>query len=1370
MSYANNQLFDVAGRTQSPYIEDTVFVVSPVVNKFPNGNRSFILTADRIVQNIGSFQNISIDFGNGFQTLTLGTPINITLSAGMNRPIVRVQTSDGRFLYCRFEVEIAQSNNLPEGGPDEEYSRANSSPETLETADIAYLGGLGTAKVKIFFACPDKKLRKPLLVLDGFNADAFIDDVNVDSFFQFFNNFSNTPNVVQGTSRRLTRDLRREGYDLIFVNWASENGRDYMQRYAFLLQKILANVNAEKAQNGSTEKNVIIGLSMGGVIAKWALLDLENRNPNAQNGGHDVKQFFAYDSPLQGANIPLGIQYLTKDFGENILGGIGGRFVPTLRGAILRLTSPAARQLLTYQAFTANPRSPAEHVAFYNELNSMGTIQKCEFLTVSNGSLLGVLNFPAGKFLFGGYNNFTGRFRMALFLEVRALPNRSNNPENIYKREVRYPWPIPSWKGTISVKDFRALDGAPGGTTGLTQDLNDAIPGMKGATYDDGPDFIRSTFVPTVSALDIRNPERDNPFFNVSDPQQLISSLQTRSIGILGSRSDAQADVAASISGSVNRIPNQAHVSLSLRTTGFLLYHMITKNTLQNGNPTELNNRTFNWGKNNALLYPQTAPQIGNFQPREFSDILDYRLNISNSGKLWVNRNGGLGFTDIANSPLNSTNSNYVLLLQKSNGCEQSNGEIFVSNGGELHLGDAAVNNTANVIIKKGSTVHIQATGKLIIENNAQLTIDSAGRLIIDAGAFISFGSLTSRILVKKGGELIINGSPVITGSGHFYFEKDNIYTQNDNVVLEGTGKEIPLFKIGSQASVKHSTNFELKFKRCAVIKEGTANQPYLQCRNSASISADNVLFKAIQSGSSLYKSNFIQTYNVNDAQTNYTDKDFEFRNCTFKDAGTIFRLEDTRDKNLSTYFVNRDFGPIGVEFWSCNFENTGTAIIADRSRRIEFAHCNLNGCGIVAEATWFLFVRNTKIRGVASAIKTHDVGYLWVADGTVIDGGEQGGGQGAGIGINTKPDIRPSFVWNLLLMNDVTIQRCSIGVKLHGWVGATMGPNNVVNTGLLQMDCANMIDNGVAIDAYDAIFSIYGRYSSNNTNTQVGSNQFRRDSLMLVDFPTDTQRFIKSVFDAREYPILDPFLNFSGNYWDGIPASALNVPVYLQLLNKPGPQNYFEPWAGNLILNNTITEFDALKCGSISLRNETVDTTWRTIVNVNGVLRDILVQQRAGYREIDRYDVESAVALLRPVAHLATTITDTANAQVKHLVEVARALALETPNSTGRADKGTAADGWVEASFMGYANPITEMNIRVSPNPAQNTFKLELPEGEFTVSVFDAVGSRVYQKAISFEPTLDIDVTKWQNALYLVEVVNTQTKEKTVRKIVVQH
>jgi hypothetical protein len=527
----------------------------------------------------------------------------------------------------------------------------------------------------------------------------------------------------------------------------------------------------------------------------------------------------------------------------------------------------------------------------------------------------------------------------------------------------------------------------------------------------------------------------------------------------------------------------------------------------------------------------------------DFRDLKPF--TVQNGGILQVN---GVGISRFSNGVI--LNGSPVTVQPSCNEMVDLN----IENNGQLVIGEGqriGILRTGN-----GSTVTIKTGATLKISNSSQLVVEAGSKLIIEAGANINLVDLTSRIVIKNGGELIINGQPVISGSGHFYFEAGNIYVQNSDLLILGADRNIPKFVISQGASVKHSTNFELKFENCAVKKEGGAPEPYLQFRNSASICATNVLFQATPNGGGFLNKNFIQTYDVNDAQTNYTDVDFNFRSCTFKDAGTIFRLEDTRNPALGTYTVNRDFGPISVEFWSCNFDNTGNAIDADRSRRIEFAHCNLNGCGIISEVNWFLFVRNTKIRGAYSPIKTRDVGYLWVADGSVIDASDfplsTSGVQG-GIGI----DASEGFVWNVLLMNDVTIQRCSVGVKLRGRVNVPVSSTSNINTGLLQMDCANMIDNGVAIDAYDAILSIYGRYGNytGNNNNQVGSNQFKRDP-QFVMYSLDTQRFVKSMFDERIRILgdLDPYLFFTGNYWDGIPESALNTRDNLVLEIKPAP------------------------------------------------------------------------------------------------------------------------------------------------------------------------------------------------------------------------
>jgi hypothetical protein len=895
VSYSNSQLFDVAGRTESPYAEDTLFVVSPIVNKVKTGNLSFILSADRIIKNVGNFQNISIDFGtgSGFETVVIGQPISKLLPSGMNRPVLRVQTNDGRMLKCRFEVEVPPVVNVPtsalNGGLDEVYDENNSRSETISDTRPQDGTKLIIAEVTTFFACVDGKLRKPLIILDGFNsgdsASVNNDGVTTQGFLKFFNGFKNTP-ISLSNDRAVTKDLRLEGYDLIFVNWKSESGRDDLRRNAFLLRKILSNINTEKAINKSIEKNVIIGLSMGGPIAKFCLLDLEASNPMLTNGGHDVKLFITYDSPMQGANIPLGFQFLIKDLGEGILSGLLGRNVSALKGGITTLKSPAAKQLLIYQAFESDPKNPVEFVSFYNELNAKGSLQKCDYKTVSNGSLIGTPNFPSpvGKQLLSGQFFLAPAVVVGAFLklDVRTLPPMSSTSELIYKRTLlvrisilgvsQFLPIVPNFTATI--QNMRPLDGAPGGTTALVKALDGKIPGMTSGRYNDGnQELINTTFIPTVSALDIRDPERNNPFFDIISEQNLITNQLVKSTGIAGSRGSTQFDVAVDIDNGANRIENQVHVGLSFRTTGFLLYELITKDALRTSGNVFLNNRTYNFGKN-ALNFPVTPPSPGNFQPRATSNVIDYTLTVENTGQLWVNRNGKIGFMDDINAPTNALLTDYALIIRKAEGCKSTTdvaeGIVNVRNSGIIRVADGTINNQASIRIRNGGTLRIQNGGTLIIErSNASVTIESGGKLIIESNGLVSLMSLGTKIVVKYGGQLILNGGALVnlaafssaiivefggelivnglitcTGLGVFRFEQGNICTLNGNAILRGATRNNTLIRIANGAMINLSNPFNLRVEKATILREsGTSSARHIWLRNGATFSASDVIF-----------------------------------------------------------------------------------------------------------------------------------------------------------------------------------------------------------------------------------------------------------------------------------------------------------------------------------------------------------------------------------------------------------------------------------------------------------------------------------------------------------------------------------------------
>ena len=105
----------------------------------------------------------------------------------------------------------------------------------------------------------------------------------------------------------LRDNLDLAGYDIVYLDYAK--GTDYIQNNAYLLQDVIKWVNDNKI---GPEPNVVLGVSMGGLVARWALKDMEDRSED-----HQVRLNISMDSPHNGAYVPLAAQALvsgTHDF------------------------------------------------------------------------------------------------------------------------------------------------------------------------------------------------------------------------------------------------------------------------------------------------------------------------------------------------------------------------------------------------------------------------------------------------------------------------------------------------------------------------------------------------------------------------------------------------------------------------------------------------------------------------------------------------------------------------------------------------------------------------------------------------------------------------------------------------------------------------------------------------------------------------------------------------------------------------------------------------------------------------------------------------------------------------------------------------
>lgn len=202
-------------------------------------------------------------------------------------------------------------------------------------------------------SCSD---RIPLLIVEG------IDPGN-EAF----------PDVYYANAEDLINTgLYPRGYEVFILNFAS-GGADIRLNAAILRQAL------EKIHQLSQDEQItVIGISMGGVIARYALADAEHHAE-----AHHVGLFVSYDSPQKMAHVNHQLQDQIKN------ATVANAGIGALQA---RLNCMAAKEMLEYNAY--DPPVPPnvtgyEHASFYSELKALngdGYPHQCVNVSISNGN------------------------------------------------------------------------------------------------------------------------------------------------------------------------------------------------------------------------------------------------------------------------------------------------------------------------------------------------------------------------------------------------------------------------------------------------------------------------------------------------------------------------------------------------------------------------------------------------------------------------------------------------------------------------------------------------------------------------------------------------------------------------------------------------------------------------------------------------------------------------------------------------------------------------------------------------------------------------------------------------------------------------
>jgi len=330
----DEQLYDVAGRTQSPYLQKTAFLAAPARSYSETGSVALVFSQSIYVQNNSKLvSHLKVNFGDGrgFVQTSWGIPLAASYpTKGTKRIQVQLTYADGEVLTSHFDLEVLKPacSNCRYG--DFVW------PVTIPAVAGTHSGGVAYIR----YGGNHTQLVKPLIVAEGFDASRIAPELQTNySIRDFMSMFNNT-----GTFDFSGALDNIGNYDIVYIDY--NNGTDDIRRNAALFRQVVAWVNANKA---GSEQNVVLGISMGGLVARYGLAQMVKAGTNPQ-----TRLLITHDSPHRGANTPLGLQALTRQANINVYSLFStGSLAPAVAQARALLDEPASQQMLILRATDA---------------------------------------------------------------------------------------------------------------------------------------------------------------------------------------------------------------------------------------------------------------------------------------------------------------------------------------------------------------------------------------------------------------------------------------------------------------------------------------------------------------------------------------------------------------------------------------------------------------------------------------------------------------------------------------------------------------------------------------------------------------------------------------------------------------------------------------------------------------------------------------------------------------------------------------------------------------------------------------------------------------------------------------------------------
>lgn len=399
--------YDNSNNWINPYSESYVVAFSPSVEMFPAGSYTFTV-GDFTYSNL-DIASIELDTGDGSGYRRMAPSVTANLSGGDITLKLRINLLDGTILLAHSKIvsEILYEYPLD---VDVQYL-----PDVVDSFFVQTSSGTRiSASASVKYAPGNTSLVKPFIIVEGFDPWELEGRRDEDDPY-YGKGYTTLEDLLK---KRKSLKSICDSCDLVYVDWNDSWAR--IQDNAELLIKIINWVNEHKVGD---EKNVLMGQSMGGLVARYALCKMEK-----ERVPHRVTTFVSHDVPYLGANVPIGHQHAFADimyssvFSSAINLAVVDSLKDKLRYAKMYYDSPSARQMLIHHVNTDGVVDDSEHLEWQQTLKDIGFPKgdynlSIQNIAISNG---GINNQQADTLL-----NVEGHYKIAglvRFLAGLALP------------------------------------------------------------------------------------------------------------------------------------------------------------------------------------------------------------------------------------------------------------------------------------------------------------------------------------------------------------------------------------------------------------------------------------------------------------------------------------------------------------------------------------------------------------------------------------------------------------------------------------------------------------------------------------------------------------------------------------------------------------------------------------------------------------------------------------------------------------------------------------------------------------------------------------------------------------------------------------